>query len=154
SEARRRGWNHIETHELDLDVGVLPPIVADGAWCRWVLSFVERPRVLLERIGAALKPGATLVLHEYFDYSTWRMAPRCAEVEEFVQVVMESWRADGGEPDIGLNLPRWLEELGFTIHSTQPIIDVVPAKSFIWQWPRTFLLAGLRRLAELGHVSA
>ena len=28
---------------------------------------------------------------------------------------MESWRSSGGEPDVGLDLPRWLEELGFEI---------------------------------------
>jgi hypothetical protein len=27
------------------------------------------------------------------------------EMEKFVSVVMESWRASGGEPDIGLDLP-------------------------------------------------
>ena len=33
---------------------------------------------------------------------------RSAEFEAFVRAVMESWRANGGEPDVGLDLPRWL----------------------------------------------
>jgi hypothetical protein len=94
-----------------------------------------------------------LVLHEYFDYSTWRLAPRCAEFEEFVQRVIETWRADGGEPDIGLDLPAWLGELGFEARSIQPIIDVVPQSHAIWQWPKGFFDVGLRRLVNLGAVT-
>jgi SAM-dependent methyltransferase len=151
---RRRGLDHIETHEIDLNEASLPPVGADGAWCRWVLAFVKRPRDLLERIARALRQGGTLVLHEYFDYSTWRMAPRCAAVEEFVRMVMESWRADGGEPDIGLELPGWLAELGFGVKTIHPIIDVVPAANFIWQWPKAFLYGGLRRLVDLGQLTS
>jgi hypothetical protein len=93
-----------------------------------------------------------LVVHEYFDYRTWRLAPRSPETEEFVQVVMASWRVDGGEPDIGLALPSWLGELGFTTTSLRPIIDVVPASNFVWQRPAGFIRVGLIRLLELGHL--
>lgn len=102
---RLRGLANITSLELDLDAAELPPVGADGAWARWVFAFVKRPRDLLARVGAALKPGGVLVVHEYFDYSTWRVAPRSPEIEEFVRVVMESWRANGGEPDIGLDMP-------------------------------------------------
>lgn len=67
---------------------------------------------------------------------------------------MESWRASGGEPDIGLDLPIWLEELGFATQTLHPIIDVVPASNFVWQWPRAFMQVGLRRLVDLGHLTA
>jgi SAM-dependent methyltransferase len=150
----QRGLDNIVTHELDLDEASLPTLGADGAWCRWVFAFVKRPRDLLARIGGALKPGGVLVFHEYFDYSTWRLAPRLPEMEEFVSVVKESWRASGGEPDIGLDLPRWLEELGCEIKTLRPIIDIVPASNFVWQWPKAFLHVGLRRLVDLGHLSS
>jgi SAM-dependent methyltransferase len=150
----QRGLDHIKSLEIDLDEGTLPAVEADGAWARWVFAFVKHPRDLLARVGGALKRGGALVVHEYFDYSTWRLAPRCTEIEEFVGVVMESWRANGGEPDIALNLPLWLEELGFQTESLRPIIDVVPASNFVWQWPKSFIEVGLRRLVDLGHLSA
>ena len=151
---RQRGLDNIETLELDLDEADPSTQSADGAWCRWVLCFVKKPRAVLERIANALRPGGTIVLHEYFDYSTWRLAPRSPEIEEFVAAVMQSWRAQGGEPDIALELPRWLAELGFEIKSLQPIIEVVPPSSFVWQWPKSFVEVGLQRLVELGHLSA
>jgi SAM-dependent methyltransferase len=161
---RERGYDNIEAIEVDLDeVDGLPPYQggikggrksqADGAWCRWVLCFVKRPREILANIAELLRPGGTLVLHEYFDYATWRFAPPCPELEEFVAAVMQSWRAQGGEPDIALSIPRWLEELGFQIRSLQPIVEVVPPTSFVWHWPRSFVEVGLRRLVELDYFT-
>ncbi len=149
-----RGLANITPLELDLDAADLPLVGADGAWARWVFAFVKQPRDLLARVGAALKPGGVLVVHEYFDYSTWRVAPRSPEIEEFVGLVMESWRAHGGEPDIGLDLPRWLGEQGFAIRTLHPIIDVVLASNFVWQWPAAFVQVGLRRLVDLGYLTA
>ena len=151
---RHRGLDNITSLEVDLDEGDLPVVLADGAWARWVFAFVNHPRDLLTRVRQALKPGGVLVVHEYFDYSTWRLAPRCAEIEEFVSVVMESWRVSGGEPDIALDLPGWLEELGFETKSLRPIVDVVPASNFVWQWPKSFMEVGLCRLVDLGHITA
>jgi SAM-dependent methyltransferase len=148
----RRGLDQVETRELDLDEGDLPGIGADGAWCRWVLAFLKQPNAMLSRLSRALRPGASLVVHEYFDYSTWRLAPPTPEVEEFVRLVMESWRAGGGEPDVGLVLPRWLDETGFAIRSMRPILDVVAPSDDIWQWPKAFLEVALRRLVDLGRL--
>ena len=64
----------------------------------------------------------------------------------------ESWRESGGEPDIGLDLPRWLGELGFEVRSLRPIIDVVPPTNELWQWPKAFVEVGLSRLVDLGKL--
>ncbi len=156
-----RGLDNIEAVEFDLDEhNPTFPLgagrggsLADGGWCRWVLCFVKRPREILANIAELLRPGSALVLHEYFDYSTWRFAPPCPELEEFVAAVMQSWRAQGGEPDIALSIPRWLEELGFQIRSLQPLVEVVPPTSFVWHWPRSFVEVGLRRLVDLGYFT-
>ncbi|MEK6799347.1 MAG: methyltransferase domain-containing protein [Planctomycetota bacterium] len=150
---RARGLTNIEIHELDLDEAELPRIGADGAWGRWVFSFVKNPRGLLAGIARTLKRGGVLVLHEYFDYSTWRLAPRVPEIEDFVREVMASWREHGGEPDIALALPRWMGELGFELRSVSAIVDVVPPSSFVWHWPSSFVRVGLERLVELGRLT-
>ncbi len=148
-----RGLGNIEIYTQDLDDADLPGVPADGAWCRWVYAFVKNPRQLLARAGDRLKKGGVIVIHEYFDYSTWRMTPRSHEFEEFVRIVTESWRADGGEPDIGLNLMVWLGELGFETKSLLPIVDIVPKSNYIWQWPKAFIDVGLKRLVDLGRMA-
>lgn len=155
STRERLGLDNVETYERELDGGdaPLPATGADGAWCRWVLCFLRQPRALLARIAAALRPGGALVIHDYFDYATWRLSPPCAELDEFVGVVMKSWRAAGGEPDIALQLPRWLEELGFRIQSLTPIVEIVPPSSFVWQWPKSFVESGTSRFVERGELA-
>ena len=45
--------------------------------------------------------------------------------------MMKTWRASGGEPNIALELPSWLEDLGMTIRSLQPIVDVISPDNFV-----------------------
>lgn len=150
----QRGLTNVASLELDLNVADLPALAADGAWARWVFAFVKNPRSLVERVAATLKPGGVFVLHEYFDYSTWKLMPRSPELEEFVRIVMQSWRADGGEPDIALDLPIWLKESGFELKCLRPIIDVVPPSNHVWRWPTAFVQVGLRRLVDLGYLDS
>jgi SAM-dependent methyltransferase len=151
--ARARGLEQIETLERDLDVAELPPLEAHGAWARWVFCFVKNPRRLLEQVARALRPGGTFVAHEYVDYRTWRVSPTRPEFETFVQAVMDVWRADGGEPDIGLDLPRWLGELGFEVRELRPIVEVVRPGDYFWQWPRAFVETGPPRMRDLGRLT-
>jgi len=153
TERKRRGLTQIETIEAELDSAMLPTVDADGAWARWVFAFVQDPKRLLSQVADALAPGAALVMHEYFDYGSWRLAPRLPELERFVQIVMETWRASGGEPDIALEIPRWLDELGFKMQSVRTIVHAVPPSNFIWQWPASFVGVNAERLVELGRIT-
>jgi SAM-dependent methyltransferase len=148
-----RDLGNVEARACDLAADELPA-GADAAWARWVFSFVERPRELLARVARALRVGGAFVAHEYFDYAAWRVAPRDAEVEEFVARVMASWRARGGEPDIGPTLLGWMPALGLEIASVRAISEVAAPGSPHWEWLQRFAEVGVQRLVELGEVSA
>jgi len=144
---------NVTAHEIDLNESALPDARADAAWVRWVFAFVTKPRDLLLRVRDALKPGGVLIIHEYFAYKTWRLAPESKDHEAFVDAVIASWHASGGEPDIALDLVRWMGEAGFRIREMRPMIDAVTPSNFIWQWGAAFVRSGLPRLAELGFVT-
>jgi len=78
--------------------------------------------------------------------------PRSALFEAFVEATIANWRRSGGEPDIGLDIPAWLEALGFDIQSLTPIVDVISPRDYVWQWPKSFVKVGLQRLIELGAI--
>ena len=151
-EKRRRSLTQLEILQADLDESL--PLVggADGLWCRWVAAFVRNPRILVDRIRSAVRVGGTVVFHEYSEYATWRLMPENPELTAFVAEVMRSWRADGGEPNIGRSLPGWLTEAGFEVTSIRPIVEVVTPQDPMWQWPRAFVRTGSARLRELGIV--
>jgi hypothetical protein len=74
--------------------------------------------------------------------------------ERFRSKVEESWRDSGGEPDVALWLPSWLGEAGFEIVETRTLADIITPAEDKWQWPRSFMETGARRLHELGYVEA
>jgi SAM-dependent methyltransferase len=153
TRARERGFANVTTCEIDLDRDRLPAIQADGAWNRWVLCFTTVPRDLLAQIAVCLRPGGRFVLHEYFDYGTWRSVPPAHELDEFVAAVMRTWRESGGEPDLGLELPHWLRELGFEINAVRPIVETTTPGEPKWEWLAAFIESGRKRLAALGALT-
>ena len=152
--ARRLGLANIETLERDVCESGFGEAFADAAWCRWLLSFVGDPERTVGHIAAALKPGGRAVFHEYADYGAWRTLPPDPDVERFRSLVMQSWRDNGGEPDVALRLPGWLEAQGLEIVEARPLIHAVRKGDFLWEWPASFMASGARRLAELGYVGA
>jgi SAM-dependent methyltransferase len=150
--ADRRGLRNIQTASLDLVADDIPVEGADAFWIRWVLAFVSDPRLVLEKLAAALRPGGVAVIHEYLDYNTWSFAPHLAAQQEFVRVVVDGWRASGGEPDIARSFPRLLPETGLRIKSLRPIVDVVSPDNYVWQWPASFVKTYPSHLVETGRV--
>jgi len=152
ARARANDVDHVEFHDVDLEVDALPRVELDGAWSRWVYAFVRDPRALLGRVAERLRPGGVMVLHEYVDYRSWRIAPEREEFAWFVREVIASWREHGGEPDVGMALPQWLAALGFELRELRPLIDAPQPHEFVWRWPHAFVDVGLQRLVDLGRV--
>lgn len=148
------GLSNITKFELDLDTDELPNVVADAAWCRWVLAFVKQPKHLLKRICERIRPGGLFVSYEYYDYLGWRHAPVSEPFERFVQRIYDAWRDSGGNPDVGTELPAWLEQIGFEIESARTIQHVADRRHPIWEWPATFMEVGLDRLLAIKAIDA
>jgi hypothetical protein len=153
AECRARNVDNISPMQRDLTNATMGGARANGAWLRWILAFVPNPRRVLDAVVEALEPGGRIAIHEYFAYETWKLVPRDSDFEAFVAAVMTSWRARGGEPNVGLEVASWLESAGMEIRSTRTITDVVRRSHHRWHWPAAFALSGLERLIELGDVS-
>jgi len=149
---RKRGLANVETRAHDVSEAPFGEAVADAAWCRWLLSFVEGPERTVGHIAQALKPGGVAIFHEYADYGAWQMMPPDPDLDRFRSLVMQSWRDAGGEPDIALRLPLWLESAGLEMVEVRPLVEIVGPDHFTWQWPASFMAVGARRLAALGYV--
>jgi hypothetical protein len=105
---------------------------------------------LLKRIAASLRVGGRVVMHEYLDYSTWRMIPDSPSLTEFVARVMSSWRDAGGEPNIAAQLLPLMPSEGLTVISLKPLIFAAKSTEFFWQWPAAFVMSNSERLVGLG----
>jgi SAM-dependent methyltransferase len=149
---RARMLANVKIHELDLMQDELPKGDYHFLWCRWVVSFVNDPRVLMKKLGDIVPKGSVAIFHEYGHYETWRFFPRLPMQERFREHVIATWRESGGEPDGAAQLPRLLGENGFLIRSATPHIFCLRPGDYMWQWPATFIETYLERLIEMGRI--
>ena len=150
---RARSLTNVKIHELDLMTDNFPEDEFDFSWCRWVLSFVSDPALLVQKLGNAMCKGSISIFHEYGHYETWRFFPRIPSQEKFREHVIATWRESGGEPDSAPGLPALLSANGFVIRSAAPLIFCVRPNDYTWQWPATFIEVYLPHLQEMGRIN-
>ena len=148
---RARSLTNVKIHQLDLLTDELPVGDYDFAWCRWVMSFVNDPR-LIKKLGDALHNGSRVIFHEYGHYKTWHFFPRLPNQERFRDHVIATWRESGGEPDGAVPLATLLPANGFAIRSVTPHLFCVRPTDYMWQWPATFIETYLPRLIEMDRI--
>ena len=149
---RARSLGNVKIHEIDLMTDDLPTGDYDFAWCRWVLSFVVDPALLIRKLARAMPKGSVSIFHEYGHYESWRFLPRLPMQEHFREHVIATWRESGGEPDGAAQLPALLSANGFIIRSATPHVFCVRPRDHMWQWPATFIETYLPRLIEMGRI--
>src|SRR5215467_6978117 len=149
---RTRSLANVRVHEVDLMVDDLPARHYDFAWCRWVVSFVNDPLLLIQKLGRVMPKGSLSIFHEYGHYETWRFFPRLPMQERFREHVIATWRESGGEPDGAIRLPELLSDNGFAIRLARPHVFCLRPNDYMWQWPATFIEIYLPRLIQLGRI--
>ena len=154
TRAAERGLTNIQTIEADLADFDWRSIPADRLWCRWVLAFVSDPAAIVRGMAAALKPDGVALIHEYYDYASWRLAPYSAPFEAYVAKVIARWRASGGEPDVALTLPKMLTAAGLVTESVRPVVFAARMNDFASRWPMGFAREYLPAMIASGDVSA
>ncbi len=149
---RVRSISNVKIHELDLMTGQLPEANYDFSWCRWVMSFVSDPALLIKKLSQVMPKGSRAIFHEYGHYETWHFFPRLPNQERFREHVIATWRESGGEPDGAPALATLLPANAFAIRSATPHLFCVRPRDYMWQWPATFIETYLPRLIEMGRI--
>lgn len=152
ARAHKLDWLDVREGDVSAPLPVDAPV--DFAWCRWVLAFVADRPSALAAIAAAIKPGGVVAIQEYLDYDAWSLIPRDAAFQRFVSAVSAHWRAEGGEPDTAIELPKLLDAAGFDLLRFQPIVDVVDPLDMLWAWPASFVASGTARMVDVGRLSS
>jgi SAM-dependent methyltransferase len=124
--------------ELEEGGAWVPPGTAHGAFCRWVLCFVKDPEQVVAHVARALRPGGRFAIMDYYRYETIDIAPPSPAFSRVIAAVGASWRAHGGDPDIGLRLPELLVRHGFVLNEVEPLIRSARPGSALWEWPTKF----------------
>ncbi|MCE7875105.1 methyltransferase domain-containing protein [bacterium CPR1] len=146
-QARVQAWVG-DAQRLDL-----APESLDGAFERWVMCFVPEPERVVASVARALKPGGAFVIQEYANYEAMRLAPRSRAFERVVEVVADSFRQRGGDPDVACRLPGMLEAHGLRVEHLEPVVKAGGPSSEFWQWPEGFFFNYVPLLVERGLLT-
>ncbi|MBL7716013.1 MAG: methyltransferase domain-containing protein [Bdellovibrionales bacterium] len=149
---QNEGFHQIQTHRSTLEDLALKKKDYDGAYCRWVLCFVKDPKHCLEKISSHLRPGAIFALQEYVDYGSMALYPEPGVLPTVVEAIFKSWRARGGDPDVGQGLPKLLEQTGFRVRHLRAVSRIARPTSKLWKWPDTFYASFVPELVKTGFL--
>ena len=152
--AKTRGMTNIRTALGSVERLPIRGSGFDGAYARWVLCFVRRPAVVLRQVAQRLKRGGVFVIQDYYRYENITIAPQCEAFRRVFRAVHESWRARGGDPDIGCRLPGLLHRTGFEVKELTPLVRLARPGSSLWDWPDTFFDIYLPTLVKANFITA
>lgn len=135
------------------DQGITPGSF-DVAYIRWVMCFVDDPTTTIQSIAKMLKPGGKLLIQDYFNYDSMRVAPPSEAFERVIQAIAKSWVEHGGDTDIMGKLPRIALDAGLRLdHVAQAQIETPRPGTTMWNWPDSFWPVFIPRLEELGFIT-
>jgi len=149
--AKQQGLN-IEAICSDFNQMQLAPETLDGMYCRWALAWLPNPREILKKVYGSLKKGGTMVLHEYYNWSTLQTQPRKEDLATAIAAALRSFKEQEGEIDIGRELPEVLIAMGMQVTSVRLMPKLAQPGDFTWQWPKTFFYSYFPRLVEAGML--
>ena len=75
---------------------VLEKNTLDGAYCRWAMAWIPNPKEILKKVYDALKPGAKMVIHEYYDWSTHQTEPKLPALDKAIAACLQSFKEQKG----------------------------------------------------------
>ena len=152
-QAGSRRLSHIHAEVQDLNELSLPAESFDGAFARWVMCFLPRPDDVIARVAGALRPGAAFTILDYSHYEGFRMGPPSVATERIIRAVGDSFRVHGGNPSVGLELPKMMQSAGFEVRDIRPLVRIGRPGTALWEWPRTFFQIFLPTLVANGSLT-
>ncbi len=125
----------------------------DGAYARWVFTFIADPRPVLDKVYAALKPGACLALMDYAGWASVAWGPRTETLATIRKGVLATYTDFGSDSEVGLKLPSGLVKAGFEMVEMKPLLRIARPQDALWHWPQDWFESFLPTVVAHGHLS-
>ena len=117
----------------------LPSGQYDFIFARWVFLFLPDPAAHLATLSAALKPGGTIAIQDYFR-DTFGLVPRPADWDALVAADRAFFASQGGDANIGARLPGLFDDAGLDVVEIVPTTKTGHPGSPVWSWLTTYFL--------------
>ncbi len=146
--------NKVDIRQANIEQLNLEEKSFDTAFCRWLMIFVNNPRLAVEQVHKHLKSGSEFIIQEYVSYDSMDLVPNSKNMKAVVDAVFKSWKDQGGDPNRGKFLPSILETSGFRVKHLEPIAKFARPGEPLWFWPESFYKSFLPRLERNNYLTA
>ena len=144
---------NIEFQNCDFDDMVLQNNSIDGVYNRWSLAWIDNVPSIISKLVNAMKIGAKIVSHEYFDWNTLQVSAPATNWKRGRDAALRSFLEGNGDINIGRHLPQLFTEAGLVVRSVRPMVKIARPSDFTWQWPESFFEIYMPKLAEAGLLT-
>lgn len=144
---------NIETQLANFDDMILEDNSLDGVYCRWAMAWITNNEEILAKVAKAMKPGARIVLHEYFDWSTFQTVPHMPALMKGVTAILKGFTEPPSNINIGRELPGIFKNIGLKLHSQRGMHKMPKPTEMTWEWPNSFLKIYMPKLIDQGKLS-
>lgn len=147
------GYVNVEVHEATVSEPLerVPPV--DGAFLRWVLSFLSAPQDAVAHVAERLAPGGALVAMDYCHYRAARVYPRSDVLDQLFVEFDAANAAAGGSFDHGEGMAAWALASGLEVASLQPIVHAARPGGRYWFWFTAFCRVFVPAMVERGQIA-
>lgn len=152
-ESNRRGLSQIESSVASVEELGLDDDSLDGAYGRWILSWLKDASLVIEQIARGLRPGGCYVLQEYLDWGRMRLLGGDEEFNVGINACMESWRIGGGSINVAEHVPAMAVRAGLVVEHFEIVARSGRPGSLVWNWLDEFYRVYVPRLVERGLLS-
>lgn len=142
----------IDLRERSAEDPGLAPGSLDGAYARWVFTFLTDLPKVLGHLHRALRPGGALAIMDYFDWSGLAWGPRRQTLQDIRAGVSATFDDFGADGCVGQKLPAALTASGFELVEVRPIVHIVRPHDALWTWPEVWMRGFLPTVVAQGHL--
>lgn len=152
--ANALGYTNVDVLEASVSEPLDRVAPVDGAFLRWVLSFLSKPHGAVGHIADRLKPGGALVAMDYCHYRAARVYPRSDVLDQLFVEFDAANAAAGGSFDHGEGMAAWALASGLEVESLRPVVHAARPGGRYWYWFTAFCRVFVPAMVERGQIAA
>jgi SAM-dependent methyltransferase len=156
-DAAARGLDNLRYEEGSVYALPFADAAFDVAYAHQVIQHLREREAALREMLRVVRPGGILAIREV-DWETVAYWPRDPGIDRFVEVHLETWRRNGGEPAMGRQLRALFNAAGVTDLSVTGSVwcYTTPADTIEWgeSYAERLLTSPMgERMVEYGYAS-